>query len=223
MGLPQAIHNGTAGVLYFNASKFQEHNNNSTLGIDILKYKADYEEREFVKFGVVCKVECRSNWILGSERGNQLHKCIPRQNPFFTTSEFWSMIRPSFAAHFWPSFLGMYVQSGLHDFLNKTFSMWNQFKFQKTLRNHGSGLSNGSLFSYIFLAKRETVMEDFIQSTNISTFRGTAYITCTMFNLSVVIFMLELWGYSIIRVLWTKIRFGWEYSCTRIWDTYLLN
>jgi len=99
----------------------------------------------------------------------------------------------------------LYVQSGLYDFSNKKFRMWKQFEFQKRLRNDNSGLSNGSLFSYIFLDKKKIVIENVVEPTKTSTFRGTFYIACTMLSFSALAFILELWGYLLLRRLWKDI------------------
>jgi len=108
-GLLPAIESGKARVRYYyynNSIKHSKPNVNSSLGIQVLKYLAAFEDREFVKYGAICEIDCESNFIVGSQREKSVHKIIPKQNPFFRISEFWTIVKPSFASHFWPTFLG---------------------------------------------------------------------------------------------------------------------
>jgi len=84
------------------------------------------------------------------------------------------------------------------------------------LRNDSTGMSNGSLFSYIYLAERKGAVEYILEPTKMNAFRGTFYLTSAMLNFSVMVLMLELGGWKFLSELCINTGPVCKYYCTRV-------
>jgi len=186
--IQKAMQNGNVNVSYYLS---KPHHPTSSLGVDVIDFIAAFEERNFVKVGIACKHNCEGNW--NADREKPQHRIIPKQTPFYRIFEFWILYRPSFASNSFSAFLELLTQSGLHEFLVSQYRLWGQFEIQKRLGYKYSGMNNGSLFSYVFLANRKRVEEEDMEPTTISVFRGTLILTSGMLSLAVLAFIFELW------------------------------
>ncbi|CAL8092067.1 unnamed protein product [Orchesella dallaii] len=177
----------------FRAPRNQAKNRLSTPRIE-----RSIKETRFNQFAVMCVGDCEMSLkgvFLGKTRlNNQI--IVPKQRPFFRVFQFWHAF-PNFATVSFSNFLAYFVQSGLHDLAIGRYKMLKQLKLLESL-NYGRklGMSNGSLFSYIFLSKKdEKVFNSSLTehaSAKVSEFVGTFILTGFMFGLSLVILIFEV-------------------------------
>ncbi|CAL8092247.1 unnamed protein product [Orchesella dallaii] len=152
-------------------------------------------KRKFSKFCVMCEENCEDKWNTAFFGQIKLHRIVPKQRPFFRTTQFWILNHPNFATGGLSDFLGRIVQSGIHEFDMNNFTMLEHVQLLQSLNKFRQlGYSNGSLFSYVFLAEKKEMhsAEKEISATNISALTGTFIIAAIMMGIAIIALLVEL-------------------------------
>ncbi|CAL8114572.1 unnamed protein product [Orchesella dallaii] len=148
--------------------------------------------KTFAQFAVMCEQDCESHWntaFLGQKRFDRI---IPDQRPFFKSIKFWFHSLNHFATFEFPTFLGWFVQSGLHRLSTDRYRKLQNIKSIKVSKNFGmSGMSSGSLFSYVFLADNVKV-GDPQTPAKIAAFVGTFTIVGCMILVALAVLVFEV-------------------------------
>ncbi|CAL8092076.1 unnamed protein product [Orchesella dallaii] len=191
--LQQASNASFINTWYFTVIRNQTENNR---GIpDAIR---NSEEKRFTQFAAMCEGDCEMSLkgvFLGETMLNN-RIIVPKQIPFFRTFKFWFAF-PSFASLSFSKFLGYFVQSGLHDLATSRYKMLKQLQLLESLNcGRKLGMSNGSLFSYLFLSKNEgEVCESNTKEhapAKVSEFVGSFIVVGCLFGLALVILIYEV-------------------------------
>ncbi|CAL8128524.1 unnamed protein product [Orchesella dallaii] len=128
-------------------------------------------EKLFTKYATMCEEDCNRNRNLALVSQKKLHRIEPQQTPFFRSFEYWTVRDSNFASLQFPKFLGSFVQSGIYALVINRYNTLQQLKLMQGLNAFRKlEMSNGSLFSYIFLAKMKLQMDNTESPTKISAF-----------------------------------------------------
>ncbi|CAL8068591.1 unnamed protein product [Orchesella dallaii] len=77
--------------------------------------KKIYEDRKFIRFAMICKAGCESQYGDAISHSKDFRRIIPRQQKaFLIVNHFWVQDRPSFATLRFSEFLASFVNSGLY-------------------------------------------------------------------------------------------------------------
>ncbi|CAL8127811.1 unnamed protein product [Orchesella dallaii] len=167
--------------------------NSKLLGTDFGEYRTKAVDRKFVRFGVVCIRDCQANWNVPLMKQTWLHHMVPKQMPFLNMVKVWVINPPQYATFSFRKFLGWFVQSGLYEHSTKGSRMLSTLKIWQSInfRDSVGSMSNGSLFSYIFMTKRKRMFDNEEEPTQLSAFSGTFILTGVMLTVAVVILIYE--------------------------------
>ncbi|CAL8128807.1 unnamed protein product [Orchesella dallaii] len=147
----------------------------------------------FTKFAVACRLDCDKDWNLAFLGQNKMHRITLNTMSFFRSSQFWFRGSYGFANLRFPSFLAVYVQSGIYEIEVSRFKLLGHIKILHNLNvGRKLGMSNGSLFSYVWLGGKGKKEESEEKSTKVTAFSGTFIVTGCMLALALVGFIFEL-------------------------------
>ncbi|CAL8128514.1 unnamed protein product [Orchesella dallaii] len=152
-----------------------------------------YVEKSLSKFATLCEGDCNSNSNVGLVGQNAFHRIIPDQSSVLLQSiEFWTLRYTNFATLSFPNYFGSFVHSGLYDFSIQCHRLNKQFKNMQELNKFGTlGMSNASLYSFVFLANQKEVFVEEEKPTKISVLKGTLLIGTFMFSSALIAFLCE--------------------------------
>ncbi|CAL8128937.1 unnamed protein product [Orchesella dallaii] len=196
--LQNAIKGDKTKILYYNLLKPYE---NVTPMLAYRQTNLPLEgEKVFSKFAVLCQDgDCEGKWNAAFFRQTKLHRIVPKQIPFFRNVGIWTQDHSTIVTASFHKFLGRIVQSGLYELFIKRYRLLEKLKLLQSVTNGTkSEISNGSLFSYVFLAGNgRNGGEDYAfnieaKSTKITAFTGTFFITGIMLSLALIIILLEM-------------------------------
>ncbi|CAL8121043.1 unnamed protein product [Orchesella dallaii] len=150
------------------------------------------EQILFDKFSTICKENCESEWNVALFGQTRLHRIIPKQEPFYSYLELWSQMNPTVASLRFPMYLGRFVQSGLYSLsINRVKRLQVLKQLQDFNRFRKLGMSNGSLFSYVFVS--DIIKEhEKVEPTKITAFLGTFVLVGFVFLAAISVLMCEL-------------------------------
>ncbi|CAL8068590.1 unnamed protein product [Orchesella dallaii] len=147
--------------------------------------KKTYETKKFLKFAIVCKEACESEWNVANSLSKIFHTIIPKQQkPFLIISSFWIQRRPSFAALAFSGFLDSFVSSGLYGRVTENFQNQRRLVSRHASKNFiNSDMENDN----------GNEVDDGVQCpTKISAFIGTLIIMLCMLVMSFVMLAIEI-------------------------------
>ncbi|CAL8092070.1 unnamed protein product [Orchesella dallaii] len=166
----------------------------------------NFKEKRFTQFAFMCEGNYEKSLKGGfiAQTGTNNRVVVPKQKPFLRVFNFWYAF-PNFSTHSFYKFVGYFVQSGLHDLATSRYKILKQLQLLESL-NYGRklGISNGSLFSYLFLSQKQGDMDDDDNhkrehaSAKVSEFVGTFILTGFMVGLSFMILIFEV-GKSLFK------------------------
>ncbi|CAL8112351.1 unnamed protein product [Orchesella dallaii] len=181
-----------------NMRKLNSFNVTMTLNINgnFLKYKLQPKNVTFRQFAALQETYMEN--VVENERlifgHTKLQSVIPKpQKVFYKRNHLWTQRFPNFATFHLVKFLGAFVQSGLHD--------WELIKFQKVERwrdwkklNGKSelGISNGQLFSQIFMTERVERRYRPPMYITMSTLSKGFYLGCMILSAAAACLLVEL-------------------------------
>ncbi|CAL8127832.1 unnamed protein product [Orchesella dallaii] len=145
------LSNGRESLVY--SDKYKSSYSNSTTIVDAMNLAAVERTEKYVKFDrfvVICEEGCMENpGLLGQTR---LIRKISNERPVLRSHQFWHQKEPSSESFRFAKFLGSFVESGLYELEVQRFKKLSQVRRLKRFESSKKrGLSNGSLFSYVFL------------------------------------------------------------------------
>ncbi|CAL8112357.1 unnamed protein product [Orchesella dallaii] len=153
---------------------------------NLLKYKLQTKNVTFRQFAALQETYMEN--VIENERlifgHTKLQSVIPKpQKVFYKAIYLWTQRFPNFATFHLVKFLGSFVQSGLHDrelIIYQKVERWRDWK--KLNRKSELGISNGQLFSQIFMIER--VKSRYRPPTHISmsTLSKGFYLGCMIFT-----------------------------------------
>ncbi|CAL8130467.1 unnamed protein product [Orchesella dallaii] len=195
--LERALENASLGI---KSETFQMINEDKTvdrLATFLSNFDLKIESRKFSNFAILCKRSCDSEWNVVLFHQSRLEMIVPKQEPFIREVQIWSQSYPSFSTVRFSVFLGSFVHSGLYDLGVQRFQMLEQLMAIRRFKYvHNRNISNGSLFSYIFLADKNTEDENKEEPTKLVAFKGTFILTSSVLFISTCIFVAEVWNLS---------------------------
>ncbi|CAL8130379.1 unnamed protein product [Orchesella dallaii] len=131
------------------------------------------------QFGVICDENCEGYWRLPFLGQNRWQRVSEKKMQFFTGYRFWAQFVPNFATRKFSNFLGLFVESGLYDWVTRRYRVLRQYRISNGLRNlQQVRISNGSLLSYLMIGKdikRLATSQE--EPTKASALKGTFLIT----------------------------------------------
>ncbi|CAL8128522.1 unnamed protein product [Orchesella dallaii] len=154
-------------------------------------------EKRFSKFVTLCEGDCNSNSNVGLVGQKAFHRIIPQQSsPLLQSFEFWTLRYTNFATLSFPKYFGSFVHSGLYELSIKRYRLLNQFKNILQLNEFRAlGMSNSSLFSFVFLANQKEVFIEEEDPTKLSALEGTLLLGTLMLSTAFAVFLFELQRY----------------------------
>ncbi|CAL8128515.1 unnamed protein product [Orchesella dallaii] len=154
-------------------------------------------EKRFSKFATLCEEDCNSNSNEGLVGQKSFYRIIPDQtSPLLQSFEFWALRFTNFATLSFSKFFGSFVHSGLYEFSIKHYRLRKRVNNMQQLNVLGTlGMSNASLYSFVFLANQKEIFVEEEEATNISVLKGTLLIGTFMFCSAFTIFLWELRKY----------------------------
>ncbi|CAL8112122.1 unnamed protein product [Orchesella dallaii] len=187
----EAIQNASLGnyakVWHF-PPNHSKHNSSELLNpiIPVKSYK------RLTKYAILCENDCEDHWNVPFFGIKGISRIVPKQKPFLRTKQFWMLEFPTFATARFQTFFGFFVQSGLYELSINRFRQIQLLKrLQELSTEERLGLSDGRLFSYVFLADRlQSKQRE--RATKISALTGTFIIVSCMASAAFVVLLLEL-------------------------------
>ncbi|CAL8131079.1 unnamed protein product [Orchesella dallaii] len=153
----------------------------------------------FTKFAVMCEGDCESNWNTALFGQTKFDRIVPKQRPFFKSVRFWFYGKNRFATSGFQRFFGGFVQSGLHPLSASRYRKLQRIIVIRRLENYNTmGISNGSLFSYVFLRKGIDKSNE-ERSATVTAFLGTFVNTGAMLGFAAMVLLLEIVTKLLVR------------------------
>ncbi|CAL8128517.1 unnamed protein product [Orchesella dallaii] len=154
-------------------------------------------EKTFSKFGTLCEGDCNSNSNVILVGQKTFRRFIPDQiSPLLQSFEVWTLRYTNFATLSFPNYFGSFVHSGLYEFSIQRYRLLSQVKNMQILNEYETlGMSNASLYSFVFLANQKEVYIEKEEPTNISVLKGMLLIGTFMLSLALTVFLFELREY----------------------------
>jgi len=185
---------------------FEQDANTSLLRI-VRNYKMVVNNVTFSKFAAMREdYEGRMNeMFFGPEILNQI---VPKQEYLIRDRYYWSQDYASFFTFRFHNFLGRFVSSGLHELLTNQYHRLKEWRrWQGMIIPQGLGISNGYLYSRIFLVDRKE-RESKHEPTKLLAFTGTFVILGFMTGFAVVTFLHEVYQklFFAIKKIWNHSR-----------------
>ncbi|CAL8128504.1 unnamed protein product [Orchesella dallaii] len=154
-------------------------------------------QRKFSKVALMCEGDCDSKRNVALVNQKTMFQIVPKQEPFFKRFEFWTVASSNFATLRFRRFLGTFVHSGIYDFAINRYQMWQKFKLLVALNiNENLGMSNGSLFSYIFLADKCESSSRKGTPLRLKAMTGPLSMVGLQIIVAVLVFGIELSGFN---------------------------
>ncbi|CAL8143276.1 unnamed protein product [Orchesella dallaii] len=155
----------------------------------------------YTKFAVMCEGDCESNWNAALFGQTGFDRIVPKQQrPFFKSIRFWFYGKNRFATSQFEKFFRGFVESGL---FKLSTSRYRKLQRINVIRGQDGfqamGISNGSLFSYVFLAQGIDEINE-IKPAKIPAFVGTFLITGGMLGLATAVLVLEILRKLLVKV-----------------------
>ncbi|CAL8128516.1 unnamed protein product [Orchesella dallaii] len=154
-------------------------------------------EKIFSNIATLCERDCNSNSNEGLVGQKSFYRIIPDQrSPVLRLVKFWILRFGNFATLSFSEFFGSFVHSGLYEFSIKHYRLLKRVKNMQKLNVLGTlGMSNASLYSFVFLANQKEMFIEEEEPTKISVLKGTLLIGTFMFCSALTVFLCELRKY----------------------------
>ncbi|CAL8127762.1 unnamed protein product [Orchesella dallaii] len=156
-------------------------------------HQTPYRSKVFKRFVYICEAGCMDGE--GFFGQTELIRKSSKDRPLLTYYQFWFQASPSFESFRFSKFLSSFVKSGLYELESNRFKKLKQVKNLKRLESSKKkGWSNGSLFSYAFLAsaKGKAENENVEEPMKMVALKGTFILMEILVFVTVVSFLVEL-------------------------------
>ncbi|CAL8132137.1 unnamed protein product [Orchesella dallaii] len=148
---------------------------------------------QFSRFVIICEGGCFDGVeILGQ---NNMIRKIPKEKPILRHFKVWFQKRANFESVRFSKFLRHFAQSGLYDVVVNRFMKLQQLQILYNMDvSWRVGLSNGNLFSYVFLVNKvgSSYIDIKEEPTRMSVLVGTLVMVAFLLLMAFIIFIFEI-------------------------------